>query len=430
MSRLASRTADNIDRRKNVNNYFSIIDNEKANWFNIVDRLNGTINDLTIIDEFYKDNSSGGEVKYKNYIKEFTEKTFMYVESDEYEINVVTETSDAVSVTSSSGTATYNREDYDNIFIVNVNYENENLVLEKRTGFKLELEKKITGIRVTLADGSILKEDIRTDFSDINNSEMLTYPLVIDEELMHGAKLELEYTIRITNLSDTNIQTGKEISIIDYINGEGSNLHYDLDANLLSEPEHTNNYYLWRTITKEDLANNNLVNNDVLETLSDSDEYLIANYNLTDYNNSYDGDGNNTYPVNPIIPKNGYIDIKLVGVTTLTSGLDNDDLTYSNTSEILSYSNLLGRRIDYELNRKQVDNGLEKHNIFLSDESAISVIPGNYKVGDNHELDSDTTFAVSIIPPLGEKIEQYALLIVLGIVFVVGIIFIKKKVLK
>lgn len=422
-SRLVSSTIENTERRIAINEYFSTIDNEKANWFNTIDKLTGDMSDLGVI--------QGGATAYKNYIKEFTAKTFMFIESNEYEINIVEESDDTVTVIDSNGETSYNRADYDNnIEVIDKNHENENLVLEKRSEFKLSLEKKVTGVRVTLADGTILKEDIRTDFSDITNFGMLTYPVVMDEEIIHGAKLELEFTIRITNLSATNIQTGREIAIIDYINEQGSKLQFDLNTHLLSEPQKTNNYYLWKTVNKDYLTNNKLINNDVLENLSDSGEYLIAKYNINDYNNSYIADGNNTYPINPIIPKNGHIDVKLVGNTILTSGLEEDSLTYTNTAEILSYSNFIGRRIDYELNKNEVDSGLEKHIIFLSDEPSKSVTPGNYKIGDVHEIDSNESVEVVIIPPLGNKMKQYVLPISLGIVFVVGLIFIKKKVLK
>jgi cell division protein FtsI/penicillin-binding protein 2 len=86
--------------------------------------------------------------------------------------------------------------------------------------------------------------------------------------------------------------------------------------------------------------------------------------------------------------------------------------------------------VDYALNKEKVDNGIEKHLIFLSDDSSKSVIPGNFKLNDIHEIDSYTSIEVTIIPPFGEEIRQYALPIILGIVFVLGIILIKKKVLK
>lgn len=422
ISRLASNSLDNTERRISIDKYFSVINNKEASYFDKIDKLTGDMSDLSII--------QGGSASYKNYIKDFTTKTFMYVESDSYEINIVEELDDRVIIDNGSSITTEFKSNYDNVEIRNRDYNDENLVLEKRSEFKLSLEKKVTGLRVTLADGTILKEDIRTEFTNLSNTTMLTYPVIMDDEIMHGAKLELEFTIRITNLSSTNIQTGKEIAIIDYIDTQANNLQYSANTKLLSEPNKTNDYYLWKSVNKSYLANNELVNEEVLDSLNDSVEILIAQYNVNDYNNSFDALGNNTYPIKPIIPKNGYIDIKLVGTKVLTGELEDDELTFSNTSEILSYSNLIGRRIDYELNRDEVDMGIEKHIIFLSDDSSKFVIPGNYKVGDEHEIDSDTTLEVAIIPPFGEDVKQYTLPIALGILFAVGLIFIKKKVLK
>jgi len=412
--RLATRDRENEERRFQINNYFSIIDNQKATWFNNVEKLQGNI----VADGLMFENTAG----YVEFVKEFTKRTYMYIDSTPYEITTIEEDDDNVYYVSSKGTETYIKSDWDKI---NLNtgggYTNQNLVFEKRSPFRLKLEKFVSGIRITLADETVLY-DKTTDIP----SDMLTIPITMDDEIIHGAKVEIEYTIRINNISDTNIQTGPEISVLDYFNLEGNSLQYDPDTNLLTEPNRTNRYYLWETVKKEDLQG--IVNSDVYDKLVEGNEYLKVEYTVSEYQQAQEN--NEEYPVNPVIGKNGHIDIKIVGTTTLSSALEADDLTYSNTAEILKYSNLNGRRIDYETNREEVQNGEEPILKFLSDNPDETITPGNYKLGDAHQEDSATSPVVAIIPPFGEKIIQYALPIILGIVFVAGLIFIKKKVLK
>jgi len=426
INRLASRYEDNKERREKVNKYFSVMNNEKATWSNAVDRLEGTINDLSIV-----------PYRYIDFIKDFTSKTFMYVETTEpYVITSYGEDDENYYYYTPSGTETYKKSEW-NVSINPLKYENQNLVLEKRMGFNLNLEKKVTGLRITLADGTILKEEVANDFTSVcNGDNMFTIPVTIDEELMHGATIELEYTIRVKNISDTNINTGSEISIIDYFNLNDTTMQYRADSYLLSEPEHTNSYYLWKTVDKTYLQGK--VSEDVYNNLNDGQEYLVANYYISEENNDnflgLDEEGKPIYKINPIIGKDGYIDIKIVGTTTLTSGLEIDDLTFSNTAEILTYSNMIGRRIDYEINTDKVEDGTEQYIKFLSDDPERTITPGNYNIAPDelgpNEEDDDTATEVTIIPPLGEKVKQYTLPIILGIVFAVGLIFIKKKVLK
>ncbi|MBR6504197.1 MAG: hypothetical protein IKT41_00495 [Clostridia bacterium] len=438
INRLASRDGENEERRKIVNNYFSIIDNQKATWFNIAEKLTGDLgNDLTVVQEYR--GGSGGADTYNEFIKEFTSKTFMYVETTiPYEMTSYREDEEGnVYYYTPSGTKIFKKEDYDNIFTNSSKYTNENLVLEKRSGFKLELEKKVTGLRITLSDGTILKEEITNDFTDVlNGNNMLTIPITMDEELMHGATLELEYTIRIKNLSNTNIQTGSQISIVDYFNLNDNTMQYRPDTQLLSEPDKTNSYYLWNAVDKTYLEDK--VSEDVYDSLNDGQEYLVANYYVSEVDNDnfigLDSNGKPVYRTNPVIGKDGYIDVKIAGTTTLSAALETDDLTYSNTAEILTYSNMIGRRIDYEKNTPEVEAGLEEYIKFLSDYPDETVAPGNYRIDPNNigpdEEDDDTATEVTIIPPLGEKIKRYALPIILGLVFVAGLIFIKRKVLK
>lgn len=436
INRLASRDGENEERRKIINNYFSVIDNKKATWFNIAEKLTGDMgNDLIVVQEYGE--GSGGADTYNKFIKEFTSKTFMYVETTvPYEITSVGEDDENIYHYKPSGTDTYKKSEW-NVSINRSKYENENLVLEKRSAFNLQLEKKVTGIRITLSDGTVLKEEITNDFTNISNgNNMWTIPVTMDEEIMHGAKLELEYTIRIKNLSDTNIQTGSEISVIDYFNLNDNTMQYRPDTYLLSEPDKTNSYYLWNTVDKTYLQDK--VSDNVYDNLNDGQEYLVANYYISEENNDnflgLDEDGKPVYKINPVIGKDGYIDIKIIGTTTLTAALEVDDLTFSNTAEILTYSNMIGRRIDYEINRDKVEDATEEYIKFLSDDSEQTITPGNYKIGPDeigpNEEDDDTSIEVTIIPPLGEKIRKYGLPIALGIVFVAGLIIIKKKVLR
>lgn len=99
--------------------------------------------------------------------------------------------------------------------------------LSQRPSTKVELDKHITGLRITAANGKVIIDT----FNNINNGLIKTdstrtaknsWTVETDKELLQGATLEVQYTYTIKNASDqdylneTLINKFKTLSITDY----------------------------------------------------------------------------------------------------------------------------------------------------------------------------------------------------------------------
>ena len=319
---------------------------------------------------------------------------------------------------------------------LNGNYtiNNLDLGLTERPKAQLEIDKSITNAKVTLANGSVLFDVSGTannviwkDHTEYNvgskkqNGKFEEYynkkgkhrysyrdeinnivdkadggliQLTMDEELMHGATIQLTYRIKVTNVGEVDYE-GQDFY---YVGREGGNTVtttanqvVDYVANNLQFNSNNEANQGWSIIKAEELTGeNNLVNSNL---------------------------ANNTKQFNNII-QTGELDKALTpGETTektliltqlITTENTDDDLTYSNITEIVKTSNTVGRRMAYSIVGNQ-------------DPTAEQAT----------EIDSSVAERVIILPPFGNaRIIYYALGIGIAIVLIGGIILIRKLVLK
>lgn len=384
-----------------------------------------------------------------------------------------------------------------------------NLGLEERPKSQIDLSKDVQNVRVALADGTIMFDasqkadnvlwtpnvdetaNYKPETGDIPNTEGLINPdlnkkntemthekikketltylqknindhkgliqLSMDEELMHGARLQVVYKINVNNIGEvdykdnkfyytgveddtsTNIVTTRIDKIIDYI---PNNMRFEQNA---QENEgiwrviasHSSNSELTRFYDIGDRNNPNdpiqLVDGSLLATKDSSidntiskaiDKYntvleLISKSDLTESSEkpaSVPSRITNT----ELVPeqykskingnrKSSEFDF-LVLSQTISPENKSDDLTYRNIAEIVRYDNQVGRRMEWSVTGNQ------------NPEAAPQ------------ELDTDRAETITILPPFGE-LSNYTNLIVSitiiisSVILGAGIVFIKRKII-
>ena len=331
----------------------------------------------------------------------------------------------------------YNREETEDKTNKTPSYiiKNVDLGLEERPKQQLEIEKQITNVKVTLSDESVLFdtgdratnvlwqkhrnynvgydsnnllnegllnsiEQIRRD----NSSKFGVVQLSMDEELMHGATIEIKYIIMVRNIGEADFDTTKfyytgSISqedirnnivktrvnrVLDYV---PNNLQFYVDDN-----------DGWSEIGKDELISGGIVNSNL--------EALIGEHNTIITTGDF-----GTIELAPAVYYNRYNDKidritkELVLTQIVSPENERDDLTYRNILEIANISNVMGRRNEYSAVGNQDPTLLPQ------------------------ELDSDEAETVRILPPFGATTTYYTLWIAIAIVLVAGISFIVFKVL-
>ena len=320
--------------------------------------------------------------------------------------------------------------------------QNVNLGLEERPKAQLEINKEVTNVKLTLADGStlfdakqtasnVLWKDHKnydtgyknnmldeTKFGSIANirakntkdSRLGLIQLSMDEELMHGAKIQITYQITVTNVGEVDYKdnqfyyTGKVADkntivkttanqIIDYV---ANNLQFDS-----SLAENTD----WEVITQDKLTTQDKTQDLVNKNLKSKVEQ---------YNTIITTKENATIAKTELVPdlydnKKSSASTNLVLTQLITAENKTDDLTYKNIVEIVKTSNTVGRRNQY------------------------SVVGNQDPTMEPQEIDSDRAEIVKILPPFGNAglyiIITITTIIAIGLL-AGGIVFIRRKILK
>jgi len=309
---------------------------------------------------------------------------------------------------------------------------NLDLGLEERPKAQIEINKDVKHLKVTLANGNVLFDANGTTenllwqpnviyFNGYKNNLMdsnrfttmsnirtqrafgLVQP-TMDEELMHGATVRIEYEITAKNIGEADYKeeqfyytgvvkdkntlvTTVPIQILDYV---PNNLQY----------YEINNSSYWSVIKPEDIISQGLVNANLKANIEKFNTIITSNKTNvalvpTIYTEKVDSSKQNS------------VSIPLVLTQLITTENKTKDLTYNNKVELVLQSNTVGRKMAYS-------------------------VPGNQDpAGEILELDADLA-KVSILPPFGTTL-MYIIIAVITIagaaIIAVGIIFIKRKVL-
>ena len=341
----------------------------------------------------------------------------------------------------------------------NGNYVIQNLDfgLEERPKSQLEIDKSVANVRVTLANNNILfdisaeannalwqdhKEynigAVKDDYEGIyptyygtDDKHRYSYreiidtivkgtdkgiiQLTMDEEIMHGATVQITYAVKVTNVGETDYIDGANKNfyylgntdgahesttttnqLIDYVQ---NNLRFDANAmnnasnavNGESEDgTKTNSENGWAVINKEEIISQGLVNSNLTE----------------DINQFIDVIQTPNFGEKALLPGES-ITKMLILSQEITPENTADDLTYANMVEIVKTSNEAGRRMAYSVVGNQ-----------------------DPSLPDASEVDANVAERIVILPPFGEQRIYYLLGITIGAILIGGIVLIRRKVLK
>ncbi len=306
----------------------------------------------------------------------------------------------------------------------NYHIKDVDLGLTERPKAQLELNKHVENVKITLANGTILydaKEAVPDlswtkgkNYSLINNSKYYKsynsaykynasqndvnslvgslytggknglIQAIVDSELMHGATIKIEYKFTLQNVGETDY-TGKEFYYKGVKSGDivktSGDIIVDYVSNNLQYREVDNSN--WQIASKDSL------------NVSDDVKNAINNTTIIQ-----------TEKLNKKLSPKESTSEKLVLTQTITSQNTSDDMTYDNIAEIVQYSNTVGRRMAYS-------------------------IVGNQKPNEAPaEVDSAKAEKIIILPPFGQTYLYLGVGVAVFALLSVGIIIIKKKVLK
>lgn len=233
----------------------------------------------------------------------------------------------------------------------------------------------------------------------MNKTDRGLIQLTMDEELMHGATIQVTYKLKVTNVGEvdyvddntkdfyykgdtagTTISTTTANQLVDYVQ---NNLQFDSNKDVNKDNK-------WSVITADNLISGDLVNSKYAEQLKQFNTIIQTE----------------TFGTEALVP--GQETTRTLILSQLiTPENEADDLTYSNMTEIVKTSNSVGRRMAYS-------------------------VVGNQNPTANEPSEVDTSMAekIVILPPFGEVYIYYIIGAVVAVLLIGGIILIKRKVLK
>lgn len=277
---------------------------------------------------------------------------------------------------------------------------------------ELVIDQDVKHIKVTLSDGRVLF-DTETETNNlqwINKGDINKYDknelinVIMDEELISGAKLEVTYNLTVRNNSEKDVNTKTRAKTI--LNYVANNLNYDEQDNLI------NGKPLWKVVTKDDVQNNGkgtLVNSEIVDLSTQSIILETTEENPLAKTNLAPGEQVTT-------------ELKLKKVLATESS--QDDLTYTNMAEIVEVDNTVGR-YDHEAtpgNQKLEEQPMEHDTAGASNNTLFD--NGGQPDGD-HPQDGK----IIVTPPTGSKYIYYVIGITSSIILIAGIFLIKKFVI-
>lgn len=323
-------------------------------------------------------------------------------------------------------------------------YELKNLDfgLQERPKAQLMLTKEVKNIKVTLANGNalfdasgkatnVLWQD-KTPYKneDYYTNNMMKQPtaranaqsiqLTMDEELMHGATIKIQYGITVRNIGEVDYASksfyylakrdGAEApvtttvtEIIDYPGAAGGNGSADENSTRGNLQYNSAENSGWEVKNASDLTNEKLVK----FTTEDGNEITstVLNKYKTFLIHDYTGTDGELLPAIYDEDKSKTAEVTLTLTQVMTTESTSDELAYKNIAEIVKLKNGVARKMEWST-------------------------PGNQNPDEEiKEVDADVAQSVTILPPFGETYIYYALAGAVAIILIAGIVLIKVKVL-
>ncbi len=314
--------------------------------------------------------------------------------------------------------------------------DNIDLGIIERPVVDLQVDKTITGLKVSLGNGQVLiNGNPSTDNLPYVRTKLDDYvPIEMDTEILHNATIEEEYTITIKNNSELDYSIYKIWDTdTDEKIAQRRNYYYfgSQDGLLINEAVTTRIDLLGDYLGKELIVNDNTMAKWNKNTIDDLKSYNGTNLLSTDNKKEEKlGDGKyNIYTTDTFAKTDG--DLVTIGkskdITYKVSRLLSptaDSMIYTNDVEILQYS---GYSQNKDRNDKtRVENGTEYNRYIRKVTTPGNLIPGGAKEDDEDSV------RTTITPPTGTIVARwlYVTTIVAGLILVgATVIFIKKRIL-
>ena len=399
-------------------------------------------------------------------LNEFLANTYMIAETGVIDVNF--EYNRADSGTSGTGYGNIGSSNYEMSGYYNI--ANLDFGLQERPKSQLKITKQITNVKVTLANGSILfdassratnvlwnahtahGQDTKNTYTMANNysNNFMKTPIVrqnakdkgliqltMDEELMHGATIQVTYAITIANIGEVDYDenqfyyTGKVAdtstlvkttpnTLIDYVGFQaesGNATRNNLQFNASQNPD-------WSVISIDELitdnsndVDGNLINRKLKDNANtyttivktDAAQKQLKPIIMDEENAKKIDDAFSSDPLNALTTVNSsesVVGVQLVLSQMLTSDNSSDDMTYNNLVEIVKTSNQVGRRMAY------------------------SVVGNQDPKTEPAEIDADDSQEVTILPPFGQSYIYYVLGGAVALILIVGIALVIRVVKK
>ena len=267
----------------------------------------------------------------------------------------------------------------------------------------LQLNKNITSAKITLADGNVIANASLNDKGELeamtpyvsvidrSNANNGMVRIEIDEEIVQGATLEIEYGLNVTNISELDYNTE------DFYN-------FGIMGN------DNNKVFLTPSIVIDYIDKNMAVETD--------DKWNIASDDLLE-------DGHLTSDLEDLFKQNGKI--------LTTNQLASVKLIPGGSSTTISVS-LKGYKVLSNNDETFLENQAEIIEVKKNGGRSLITTPGNYVPGNSStkEVDDSTSESVTILPPTGLSTNYIAYITLtlscLGIL-ISGIVLIKKFVI-
>ena len=341
------------------------------------------------------------------------------------------------------------------------------LGLSERPVAQLKMNKEVSNVRITLQNGTIMFDTNRSvtnmpfaqhsghkitynpeDYIgkayrlakvEIANNKVSTPELIttyMDEELMDGATIEVDYTYTVTNVGEVDYldnqfyYTGKTANTgADNISTTTANTVIDYISNNIQFLPTSESNKSWSIRRVEDLSkvdnatdkvgdNPNLINSKYIDTMN--------TYNNIVTNKSMGDEG--LYPEAAEVSEgNSSISTTMKLSTKLTPDSGEDTMVYNNLCEIVQTSNTQGRRLKYSIPGNQPMANQESGSDVPADED--NGIYTKVDLVTPTEIDSDSSQEILILPPTGAN-RNYTIWIIVGIaalaIIAGGIVLIRK----
>ena len=400
------------------------------------------------------------EDKAREYLNTFMNNTYMVAETGV--INMKSEYNREESETTPLvGTANVGFNNYDRggYYVL----EGLDFGLVERPKAQLKVTKQITNVKMTLADNSVLfdaiakatnvlwidhtahGQDTKNVYSTNKNYKnyLMLNPIVrskaaskgkiqltMDQELMHGATLQITYAITVANVGEVDYKedqfyytgrvgdTGTIVKtnprkLIDYV---GTQLHEwddreDKTATRNNLQFNSNQNPEWQVITSDKVLQDGLVNKAyetsikkytkdhiiVTEAISKDLIPLIADTSEAKNQIANKFKEDPMHALETVNASQSVSGVQLILTQMITQDNTNDDKTYNNMVELVTTKNTVGRKMAY------------------------SVVGNQDPITEPYEIDADDSQDVVILPPFGNTPIFYVLISAVAFILIAGI---------